>query len=137
MSLSHNSLENYYLTTFAMIQHHKWSLTEIEDMMPYERDIYVTMLTNWIKEENERIQKQKHQVKMAEPNAQPALREVIDSLKAQKQAIEKNIELIKSRNKILENIVPVDKELLIKEKETLTGIAGAMKGVTDLSLIHI
>ena len=68
---------------------------------------------------------------MAEPNAQPALREVIDSLKAQKQAIEKNIELIKSRNKILENIVPVDKELLIKEKETLTGIAGAMKGVTD------
>ena len=74
---------------------------------------------------------------MAEPNAQPALREVIDSLKAQKQAIEKNIELIKSRNKILENIVPVDKELLIKEKETLTGIAGAMKGVTDLSLIHI
>jgi hypothetical protein len=60
MSLSHNSLENHYLTTFAMIQHHKWSLTEIEDMMPYERDIYVNMLTNWIKEENERIQKQKH-----------------------------------------------------------------------------
>ena len=32
---------------------------------------------------------------MAEPNAQPALREVIDSLKAQKQAIEKNIEFYK------------------------------------------
>ena len=60
MSLSHNSLENYYLTTFAMIQHHKWSLTEIEDMMPYERDIYVTMTTSWIKEENERIQKRNH-----------------------------------------------------------------------------
>ena len=58
MSLSHNSLENYYLTTFAMIQHHKWSLTEIEDMMPYERDIYFAMLQNWIEEENERIQKQ-------------------------------------------------------------------------------
>ena len=41
-----------------MIQHHKWSLTEIEDMMPYERDIYVNMLTNWIKEENERIKQQ-------------------------------------------------------------------------------
>ena len=41
-----------------MIQHHKWSLTEIEDMLPYERDIYVTMLTNWIKEENERIKQQ-------------------------------------------------------------------------------
>jgi len=43
-----------------MVQHHKWSLTEIEDMLPYERDIYVTMLTNWIREENERI-KQQHQ----------------------------------------------------------------------------
>ena len=36
-----------------MVQHHKWSLTELEDMLPYERDIYVIMLTNWIKEEKE------------------------------------------------------------------------------------
>ena len=45
-----------------MIQHHKWSLTEIEDMLPYERDIYMTMLTTWVEEENERIrqQSQKH-----------------------------------------------------------------------------
>ncbi len=44
-----------------MIQHHKWSLTELEDMLPYERDIYVAMLKNWIEEENERIrQQQKH-----------------------------------------------------------------------------
>ena len=41
-----------------MVQHHKWSLTELEDMLPYERDIYVNMLTNWIKEENERIKQQ-------------------------------------------------------------------------------
>jgi len=41
-----------------MVQHHKWSLTELEDMLPYERDIYVTMLTNWVKEENERIKQQ-------------------------------------------------------------------------------
>jgi len=41
-----------------MIQHHKWSLTELEDMMPYERDIYVTLLTNWVQEENERIKQQ-------------------------------------------------------------------------------
>ena len=38
-----------------MVQHHKWSMTEIEDMMPYERDIYVSMLQNWIREENEKI----------------------------------------------------------------------------------
>jgi len=41
-----------------MIQHHKWSLTELEDMMPYERDIYVALLHNWVAEENERIQQQ-------------------------------------------------------------------------------
>ena len=39
-----------------MVQHHKWSLTELEDMLPYERDIYVALLSNWVREENERIQ---------------------------------------------------------------------------------
>jgi hypothetical protein len=41
-----------------MIQHHKWSLTELEDMLPYERDIYVAMLKNWVEEENERMRQQ-------------------------------------------------------------------------------
>ena len=41
-----------------MIQHHKWSLTEIEDMLPYERDIYTTLLSNWVEEENERLRQQ-------------------------------------------------------------------------------
>ena len=41
-----------------MIQHHKWSLTEIENMIPFERIIYSDMLSDWIKEENERIEKQ-------------------------------------------------------------------------------
>jgi hypothetical protein len=41
-----------------MVQHHKWSLTEIEDMLPYERDIYMSMLRNWVEEENERIKQQ-------------------------------------------------------------------------------
>ena len=43
-----------------MVQHHKWSLTELEDMMPYERDIYVAMLKNWIEEENEKIRQQQN-----------------------------------------------------------------------------
>ncbi len=41
-----------------MVQHHKWSLTELEDMMPYERDIYIAMIQNWVEEENERIKLQ-------------------------------------------------------------------------------
>jgi len=46
-----------------MIQHHKWSLTELENMIPYERQIYSRMLLNWIKEENERIKEQQRQRK--------------------------------------------------------------------------
>jgi len=38
-----------------MIQHHKWSLTELENMVPFERQIYVMLLQNWIREENDRI----------------------------------------------------------------------------------
>ena len=37
-----------------MIQHHDWSLTELENMIPYERAIYVMLLQEWIKEENDR-----------------------------------------------------------------------------------
>ena len=36
------------------MQHHKYSLTEIENMIPWEREIYVDMLINYIKEENEK-----------------------------------------------------------------------------------
>ena len=44
-----------------MVQHHKWSLTELEDMLPYERDIYVAMLKNWLEEEQEKIRQQAQQ----------------------------------------------------------------------------
>ena len=37
-----------------MLQHHKYSLTELDNMMPWEREIYVNMLVEHIKEENKR-----------------------------------------------------------------------------------
>jgi len=40
---------------FALMQHHKYSLTELENMVPWEREIYVNMLSSYIKEENDRI----------------------------------------------------------------------------------
>ena len=46
-----------------MIQHHKWSLTELDNMLPYERQIYVTLLQQWIKEENDRVKEQQRQNK--------------------------------------------------------------------------
>ena len=40
--------------------HHNYSLTELENMMPYEREIYLSLLVEWVKEENERIKKHGH-----------------------------------------------------------------------------
>ena len=41
-----------------MIQHHKWSLTELEEMMPFERQVYVMLLQKWVKEENDRVRQE-------------------------------------------------------------------------------
>jgi hypothetical protein len=41
------------------MQHHKYSLTELENMIPWERDIYVTLLLKYLEEEQEKIKQQK------------------------------------------------------------------------------
>ena len=56
MSMSHINLESYFKLNFALMQHHKYSLTEIENMMPWERDIYVGLLNQHIEEENLKAQ---------------------------------------------------------------------------------
>jgi len=38
------------------MQHHKYSLTELESMLPWEREIYVMLLINHLEEENQRLQ---------------------------------------------------------------------------------
>jgi hypothetical protein len=50
--MSHEDLASYYKTNFALIQHHKYSLTELENMIPWEREIYVSLLQQYIEEEN-------------------------------------------------------------------------------------
>ena len=40
------------------MQHHKYTLYDIENMIPFERDLYVTMLIDYIEKENERIRQQ-------------------------------------------------------------------------------
>ena len=41
-------------TNFGLMQHHKYSLTEIENLIPWEREIYLTLLHQFIEEENEK-----------------------------------------------------------------------------------
>lgn len=38
-----------------MVQHHKYSLTELENLYPYERDLYVDLLKNYLQEEQQRL----------------------------------------------------------------------------------
>lgn len=46
------------MTNFSMMQHHKYSLSELENMMPWERDIYVSLLIQHIESENEKLKQQ-------------------------------------------------------------------------------
>jgi len=44
-----------------MMQHHKYSLTELDNMIPWEREIYISLLIKHVAEENERIQREQNQ----------------------------------------------------------------------------
>ena len=54
MCLSHETLENYYKVNFQLLQNFHYSLSEIEEMLPWEREIYLFMLMEDIKEKNDR-----------------------------------------------------------------------------------
>ena len=54
--MAHMDMESFYKLNFALMQYHKYSLTEIENMMPWERDIYLGLLNQYIEEENLKAQ---------------------------------------------------------------------------------
>ena len=56
--IAHIDLESYYKLNFALIQYHKYSLTEIENLIPWERDIYVALLKEHL--ENEKLKAQQN-----------------------------------------------------------------------------
>ena len=47
----HMNLESYYKINFALLQYHKYSLTEVENLIPWERDIYIGMLKQHLEDE--------------------------------------------------------------------------------------
>ena len=57
--LYHTSIDSMLETNFALIQHHNWSLNDIENMLPWERDVYVNYLVKY-------LEKQKLEAKQAE-----------------------------------------------------------------------
>jgi len=49
--MSYNNITNYYKTIFSMVQHHKYSITELESLIPFERDLYIEMLIDYLEEQ--------------------------------------------------------------------------------------
>lgn len=59
IALGYIDLGTYYQLNFSLMQHHKYSLSDINDMYPFERDIYVSMLRDHL----EHVKKQQEMAK--------------------------------------------------------------------------
>lgn len=56
--MGHDNLLNHYRTNFNLMQHHKYNLSDIESMLPWERYLYIDLLKAYIEEQNEKIRDQ-------------------------------------------------------------------------------
>ena len=48
MAMMHTGLVQYYERIFAFKQYHNWSLSDIENLLPWELDVMPTLLTNYL-----------------------------------------------------------------------------------------
>jgi hypothetical protein len=62
------------MVNFSLIQHHKYSLTEIENMIPWEKEIYVNLLLQHLEQEKLRIQQEANDRKAAGRSATRRIR---------------------------------------------------------------
>ena len=46
--LYHTSIDAMLEANFALMQHHNWSLSDIESMIPWEREVYVNYLVKYL-----------------------------------------------------------------------------------------
>ena len=68
--MGHDRLANHFKTQFGMVQHHNWSMEELEAMMPWERYIYVEMLHEWLREEEQKAKDRENEMKARMQQAQ-------------------------------------------------------------------
>jgi hypothetical protein len=59
LNFGYENLGNFYQTNFALMQHHKYSLTELENMLPWEREIYINLLMQHLEQEKEKLKQQR------------------------------------------------------------------------------
>lgn len=51
----HQTLMNYYQVAFVLRQHHNYALTEMDELYPFEKEIYENLLLNHLEKEKEII----------------------------------------------------------------------------------
>jgi len=61
--MGHDKLANHYKTQFGLVQHHHWDLTTLEEMMPWERYIYVDLLHAFLKEEEQKAKDRENELR--------------------------------------------------------------------------
>ena len=49
--LYHTTIDVCMEVNFALMQHHGWSLSDIESLYPWEKDIYIKYLTNYLEKQ--------------------------------------------------------------------------------------
>ena len=58
--MSNDTLTNHYVSNFELMYHHRFSLTELNNMLPYERGIYIQLLNNYLEQKNLEYQQRKN-----------------------------------------------------------------------------
>ena len=51
--MSNDTLVNHYTLNFELMYHHKFTLTELNNMLPYEMAIYLDLLNNYLEKKEE------------------------------------------------------------------------------------
>jgi len=71
LSFRHLNLSAYYNNMFTLVHQYKYTLTELENMIPWERDLYIGLVNDWVKQEEQRLKVKKE---AAEQNLRRALK---------------------------------------------------------------
>jgi len=58
--MSNDTLTNHYSANFELMYHHHFSLTELNNMLPYERTVYIQMLNNYLEQKNLEYQQKRN-----------------------------------------------------------------------------
>jgi hypothetical protein len=61
--LGYDTLQNWFRTNFTLIQHHKYNLEVVENWMVWEKFVYLDMLSQHIKNEDDKARARANELK--------------------------------------------------------------------------